>query len=842
MSTKSSLNVQDDYDDLYEGYEDASLFSTEKDLLEDAVLQRSIQSSYGERRKSGSAMPSRTATASGSRLGVQTGRTIARPTSTARLSAGSRNDFRPASSIRGVGYSAKSNRSSASSGMGSPSGRHSSATPILVPPLDPADDDIPSKSALSRFRRLEQDIRSLLDEAVLLAARNLYPQALEKMKQMDKLRRSLQDLPEWNPKDKNALINPLLFKINWYYAEILAMNHKFNEAIKIYTELYTSTSKDEQTFVLSRIALIHRRRGEYEQALHIIHKLLDDLSGDGNADKIEMLHQAASCYALMNRWDTAYKYCQMILQDADSPKAAFNSLVCLVATKAEAKKIENAFVRLVEIRPKELDRTPTSIPDEYREIIENDSLRVWENTYKAQCEKYIRTAAQLVANLDEDVVAGYEWCISQVKSSAWPDLIVALEMAKAWTYMKQNQFNKTIEILTSQNNNFEDNRLLSQSCTVLTFLHFNLDDMKQANEYALKAYQADKFNVKACTNMGCMEYANGDFTAALQYFQEALVLTSSDFWASYYAGLTLSALGSHQDALAVFLKLNAAHRQRPTVLYQISQQYELLDEPVEAFNWLQQVFTLHPHEPFVLEHLGALADKLGDKGAALWYYNESYRIYPANFSVLNWLGRFFVASQFPEKAIKFFELAEKLDSSVPKWSLLVAGAMRRAGHLTDAYNKYVEIHEAFADDMDCLKILIRICQETHAPSSEIQKYQKELDLLRRTRPAEVASSSRAQTAMRGAALTDTVGIISERLSTARKSPLPQSPAATPAGSAISLGRVGSVTAGLALDADDLEQFNVRPGTAKRLPSRAGPPVATDETDLNVDDILPGLKR
>lgn len=40
---------------------------------------------------------------------------------------------------------------------------------------------------------------------------------------------------------------------------------------------------------------------------------------------------------------------------------------------------------------------------------------------------------------------------------------------------------------------------------------------------------------------------------------------------------------------------------------------------------------------------------------------QSHRIYPSNFEVLNWLGRFFVASQFPEKAIKYFEFAEKLE-------------------------------------------------------------------------------------------------------------------------------------------------------------------------------------
>ena len=42
----------------------------------------------------------------------------------------------------------------------------------------------------------------------------------------------------------------------------------------------------------------------------------------------------------------------------------------------------------------------------------------------------------------------------------------------------------------------------------------------------------------ACLNKGCMEYQQENFAAALQYFQEALILDSADFRASYYAGMS----------------------------------------------------------------------------------------------------------------------------------------------------------------------------------------------------------------------------------------------------------------------------------------------------------------
>lgn len=90
----------------------------------------------------------------------------------------------------------------------------------------------------------------------------------------------------------------------------------------------------------------------------------------------------------MGRWETAYKYCQMVLQDADSLKAAFNSLVCLIAMKSDDKKVENAFLRLIAVKPAMM--TPEAnysskrqnglVSEAYLDVIRQDSLHDWEES------------------------------------------------------------------------------------------------------------------------------------------------------------------------------------------------------------------------------------------------------------------------------------------------------------------------------------------------------------------------------------------------------------------------------------------------------------------------------
>lgn len=71
--------------------------------------------------------------------------------------------------------------------------------------------------------------------------------------------------------------------------------------------------------------------------------------------------------------------------------------------------------------------------------------------------------------------------------------------------------------------------------------------------------------------------------------------------------------------------------------------------------------SLAPTDPAILFKLGQLYDALGDKGSAFTYMNDSYRVFPANIEVIQWLGNYYVDAQIPESAIKFFEKAAVME-------------------------------------------------------------------------------------------------------------------------------------------------------------------------------------
>lgn len=62
-------------------------------------------------------------------------------------------------------------------------------------------------------------------------------------------------------------------------------------------------------------------------------------------------------------------------------------------------------------------------------------------------EHVVVTAAKIVGNnFDGDFVAGYEWCIDQVRNSSYLELASGLEIQKAIAYLRDNNFAKVRQL------------------------------------------------------------------------------------------------------------------------------------------------------------------------------------------------------------------------------------------------------------------------------------------------------------------------------------------------------------------------------------------------------------
>lgn len=65
-------------------------------------------------------------------------------------------------------------------------------------------------------------------------------------------------------------------------------------------------------------------------------------------------------------------------------------------------------------------------------------------------------------------------------------------------------------------------------------------------------------------------------------------------------------------------------------------------------------------DPSLLSHLAIASEKEengGDRSQAFQYYYDAYRLFPANIEILEWLGGYYIDTQFYEKAVRYFHRA-----------------------------------------------------------------------------------------------------------------------------------------------------------------------------------------
>ena len=114
--------------------------------------------------------------------------------------------------------------------------------------------------------------------------------------------------------------------------------------------------------------------------------------------------------------------------------------------------------------------------------------------------------------------------------------------------------------------------------------------------------------------------------------------------------------------------------------------------------------------------LGRMADICerddgGDRSQAFAYRLDSYKLFPADINTIEWLGSYYIDSQFSEKAIEFFERAAVVQPNEVKWRLMVASCFRRSGNYQAAFEKYKQINKKFPENVECLKNLTRLCSD-----------------------------------------------------------------------------------------------------------------------------------
>ncbi|XP_065818224.1 intraflagellar transport protein 88 homolog [Labrus bergylta] len=724
-------------DDLYSGYNDYNPTFDSEELENDVDFQQAVRTSHGRRPPMTAKFPG---TAIGSRaLGTSFGSRVPLVSSMGRPMTGAVQDgaARPMTAVRAAGYTSSMVRGPAFDPLGQSKGP--------APPLEAKNEDTPEE----KIKILEKKVNDLIEESCMAHSIGALQLALEKGKEAGRKERALVRQREQSGNAEHISLD-LTYSVLLNLANQYANNEMYPEALNSYQVIVKNKMFSNAGRLKVNMANIYVKQKNYPKAIKFYRMALDQISNAHKEMRIKIMQNIGVVFVRMGQYSDAITSFEHIMSESPNIKTGFNLILCYFAI-GDRERMKKAFQKLISV-PLGIDDEDKYIPTNddtssnmVIEAIKNDKLHQMERDLKVLAEKYIMTAAKLIAPaIETSFVTGFDWCVEMVKSSQYVELANDLEINKAITYLRQKDFNQAVETLKT----FEkkDSRVKSAAATNLSFLYFLEKDYDQADRYADLAMNADRYNPAALINKGNTVFVKQDHEKAAEFFKEALRNDSSCTEALYNLGLTYKRLNRLEEALDCFLKLHAILRNSAQVMYQLANLYPLLEDTQQAIEWLMQVISVTPTDPQALAKLGELHSGEGDKSQAFQYYYESFRYFPSNIDVIEWLGAYYIETQFCEKAIQYFERATLIQPTQVKWQLMVASCYRRSGNYQKALETYKDIHCKFPENVECLRFLVRLC--TDMGLKEVQEYAtrlKKVEKMKEIREQRVKSGREGST-------------------------------------------------------------------------------------------------
>uniref|UniRef100_A0A9L0S3X0 Intraflagellar transport protein 88 homolog n=1 Tax=Equus caballus TaxID=9796 RepID=A0A9L0S3X0_HORSE len=659
MMQNVHLAPETDEDDLYSGYNDYNPTYDTEELENDTAFQQAVRTSHGRRPPITAKIPSTAVTRP---VATGYGSKTSLASSMGRPMTGTLQDgvARPMTAVRAAGFTKAALRGSAFDPLGQSRGP--------APPLEAKNEDSPEE----KIRQLEKKVNELVEESCVANGCGDLKLALEKAKDAGRKERVLVRQREQVTTPENINLD-LTYSVLFNLASQYSANEMYAEALNTYQVIVKNKMFSNAGRLKVNMGNIYLKQRNYSKAIKFYRMALDQIPSVHKEMRIKILQNIGVTFIKTGQYSDAINSFEHIMSMAPNLKAGFNLILSYFAV-GDQEKMKKAFQKLIAV-PLEIDEddkyiSPNDDPHTNLviEAIKNDHLRQMERERKAMAEKYIMTAAKLIAPVIETSFAvGYDWCVEVVKASQYVELANDLEINKAITYLRQKDFNQAVETLKM----FEkkDSRVKSAAATNLSFLYYLENEFAQASSYADLAVNSDRYNPSALTNKGNTVFANGDYEKAAEFYKEALRNDSSCTEALYNIGLTYKKLNRLDEALDCFLKLHAILRNSA----------------------------------------------------------QSYRYFPSNIEVIEWLGAYYIDTQFCEKAIQYFERASLIQPTQVKWQLMVASCFRRSGNYQKALDTYKDIHRKFPENVECLRFLVRLC--TDIGLKEVQEYATKLKRL-----------------------------------------------------------------------------------------------------------------
>ncbi|KRX99344.1 Intraflagellar transport protein 88 -like protein [Trichinella pseudospiralis] len=361
--------------------------------------------------------------------------------------------------------------------------------------------------------------------------------------------------------------------------------------------------------------------------------------------------------------DAISRYEQSLQIKADFP-VALNALLCAFLLN-DKHRMKTFFLNLLEISLDIGDEakyfTDMDNPTEslFAVAIRSDMLRQFEMNRKKLSERTIVTAANLISNRIANKFAdGYAWCVEMIKKSKYSDIADDMEINKAIEFLKCGDVTSAHDIFRT----FEkkDSRASASALNNMALISLLQENYKDAAEELEKSLASDRYNPSALVNRGNVAFFHQNYEEAWQFYREAWTHEAHCIEAVFNSGLTCRVCGKYEDALEFFQKLRAI----------------------------------------------------------LCSNTQSFRYYPSDLNVIQWLGAYYIEANISEKAIHYFEKASLIQPNEIRWQLMIAGCLRRCGNYAMALQKYKDIHTRFPDDIQCMQHIVRLANDLGLPDAE----------------------------------------------------------------------------------------------------------------------------
>ncbi|CAH8549999.1 unnamed protein product [Schistosoma mattheei] len=590
----------------------------------------------------------------------------------------------------------------------------------------------PEDSSEERIKNMEKKVNHLIEESCVAACQAEITLALEKAKEASRKERVLaRQREQLGVADQINL--DLTYSVLFNLANRYTANGMYQEALNTYQAIVRNKMFAHAGRLKVNMGNIYYVQKNYSKAIKFFRMGLDQVPNTHKLMRIKIMQNIGISFVKLGQFSEAITAFEHIMQEEPDTKTGFNLIVCYFI-KGDRNKMKYAFQQLLRVdlhlddEDRYLQHNDDKQYDLILEVIQNDELRQYERKSKlkpypvfgkkVQAENFIKLAAKIISPvIESNFSVGYDWCIDQVKMSSYHEIAHDLEIDKAVMFLKQKDFHQAIVTLKS----FErkDTRVACTAATNLSFLYFLEGDLLQAEKYADQALSVDRYNPAALVNKGNVFYKQQQYEKARDCYLEALQDDTQCVEALYNLGLCTSS-------------------------YQLMDIYEKLGDPTQAQEWAMQLHGMVPTDPFLLQRLGDSYEQEGDKSQAFSYYYDSFKYYPCNFDVIEWLGAYYIESQFCEKAVAYFERASLMQPNQIKWQLMIASCHRRSGNYQQALETYRIIHRRFPENIECLQFLVRLSSDMDLPEAQdyIAKLKRAEKLKQAREQRRLSSSNR----------------------------------------------------------------------------------------------------